>query len=309
MDIGVVIECITESWRAYQPWIHHRAALAERGIRLHLFEGGGDAFRRPWDAMLLHVWQDWKNKQLFNPYRIMPIMEQYAIYRARFPDTVQIVLNHTDMARRPFATPYWRPGDPVLYHTPAYDRGELHPFPAESIWPYEHVWGSSCFASDEPPRYAAGFVGTASGLPGYRERVAAATAEVGIGVCTAERPMDEDEYARCMAQCRIVVCPQGWGEQSLRHWDAWLSGKPMLTDRPCDSVEMIPGLRLREGVHYLVFDEPGEIPDIVRRWTHPSRRDELDAIANNGRAAARSYDALDNMVRFFRSAVPQRGAG
>jgi hypothetical protein len=80
----------------------------------------------------------------------------------------------------------------------------------------------------------------------------------------------------------------------------------MLTDRPGDSVELIPGMRLREGVHYLVFDEPEEIPDIVRRWMHPSRRDELDAIAQNGREAARSYDALDNIVRFFRHAVPQR---
>jgi hypothetical protein len=306
VDIGVVIEGINEGAMKREPWMHHRQALGARGIHLHLHEGGGEAFRRPFDAMLLHVWQDWKNPRLFDPRKILPIMESYAAYRAEYPDTVQIVVNHTDMARRPFATPYWRPGDPVLYRTPAYDRGELRPFPPASIWPYEKVWGSAHFASEEPPAYQAGFVGTASGPKGYRERVAKATARVGIGLCGPERPLGEGEYARLMASCRIIVCPQGWGEQSLRHWDTWLSGKPMLTDRAADSVELVPGLRLREGVHYLVYDEPEEIPGLVERWTHPSRRDELAEIARNGRDAARSYDALDNMVRFFHAAVPRR---
>ena len=308
MDIGVVIEGIDDPSLRQQPWIHHRQALAERGIRLHLFEGGGEAFRRPFDAMLLHVWQDWKNPRRFDATRILPIMEQYAVYRAEYPGTVQIVLNHTDMGRRPFATPYWRPGDPVLYRTPAYDRRELYPVPPESIWPYEHVWGTPCFASDRPPTWAAGFVGTNSGPKGYRERVARETARVGIGMCGPQRPLSEEKYARRMAACRIIVCPQGWGEQSLRHWDTWLSGKPMLTDRHADSIELIPGMRLRDGVHYLVFDEPEQIPGLVEHWMHPSRRDQLDLIARNGRDAARSYDSLENIVRFFHRAVPRRTA-
>ena len=104
-----------------------------------------------------------------------------------------------------------------------------------------------------------------------------------------------------MARCQILVCPRGWGENSRRHWDAWLSGKPVLTDRDCDSVEMIPGTRLRAGEHYLVFEDPDDIPDIVSDWTRPSRRDDLAEIAENGRRAAQSYDALDCIAQFFQS--------
>jgi len=96
-----------------------------------------------------------------------------------------------------------------------------------------------------------------------------------------------------------VVCPRGWGEQSKRHWDAWLSGKPILTDRDCDSVEMIPGVELREGVHYLVFDEPEQIPEIVNYWTDPKRRDALATIGENGRKAAQSYDPFGRILAFF----------
>ena len=214
-------------------------------------------------------------------------------------DTVQIILNHTDMARRPYATPYWRPGDPILYRTPAYQRSELYPFPPQSILPYEKIWGSACFVSDTPPTYKAGFIGTHSGPHGYRARVAQETAKVGVGVCQAERPYLKDEYNRLMAACQIIVCPRGWGEQSRRHWDAWLSGKPVLTDRDCDAVEMIPGVRLQEGVHYLVFDDPEQIPDIVAEWTQASRRDALAHIAENGRRAALSYDGCTRIIQFF----------
>jgi hypothetical protein len=62
---------------------------------------------------------------------------------------------------------------------------------------------------------------------------------------------------------------------------------------------MIPGLRLREGVHYLVFDDPKEIPDIVSDWTWRSRLDDLTQIAENGRRAASSYDALGRIATFF----------
>jgi hypothetical protein len=65
----------------------------------------------------------------FDARRILSVLEHYATYRSRYPQTIQIALNHTDMARRPYATPYWREGDRVLYRTPAYDRTELAPFP------------------------------------------------------------------------------------------------------------------------------------------------------------------------------------
>jgi hypothetical protein len=67
-------------------------------------------------------------------------------------------------------------------------------------------------------------------------------------------------------------------------------------------------MRLRDGVHYLVFDEPEQIPGLVEHWMHPSRRDQLDLIARNGRDAARSYDSLENIARFFQHAVPRRTA-
>jgi hypothetical protein len=301
MDIGLITEGIDESQIAATPWMHHRNALADRGIRIHHYQSGDmSGFRRGFDAMLLHLWQDWENRR-FNQYRILPILEHYGVYRSRYPQTVQIALNHTDMARRPYATLYWRDGDPVLYRTPAYDRSELAPFPPEKIWAYEKVWGESCFVSAVAPVHQAGFVGTQSGPAGYRGRVAAATARVGIGLCGPERPVTIPQYNAMMASCRIIVCPRGWGENSSRHWDTWKSGKPMLTDRECDSVEMIPGLRLRAGEHYLVFDDPDEIPDIVSDWTRPSRAADLEEIAEKGRQAALSYDALDRIARFFQS--------
>lgn len=307
MDIGVIIEGIDESQVAAQPWIFHRDALADRGIRIYLYRGGDtEGFRRGFDAMLLHVWQDWENRGRFDPQRILPILEQYAAYRSRYPQTIQIVLNHTDMARRPYATPYWRSGDPILYRTPAYDRHELAPFPPETIWAYEKVWGESCFASAAAPAHKAGFIGTTSGPAGYRQRVAAATARVGIGLCHPKKPLKGPKYNAMLAKCRIIVCPRGWGENSGRHWDTWKSGKPMLTDRECDSVEMIPGLRLRAGEHYLVFDDPADIPDIVSDWTRPSRAADLEQIAQAGRQAALSYDALDRITRFFRSTAQRR---
>ena len=301
VDIGVITDGVEERQVAVQPWIYHRDTLLRSGIRIHLYRGGEGGFSRGFDAMLLHVWQDWANRRLFHPERILPILEQYATYRSHYPQTVQIVLNHTDMARRPYATPYWRDGDPVLYRTPAYDRAELAPFAPETIWAYEKVWGANCFLSDSAPVHQAGFIGTDTGPKGYRQRVAAATARIGIGICAPQQSFPKAQYDAVMGSCKIVVCPRGWGENSSRHWDAWLSGKPVLTDRECDSVEMIPGIRLLEGQHYLVFDDPDQIPDIVSDWTRPSRSADLAAIAENGRRAALSYDAVDRITRFFRS--------
>src|SRR5262245_8380334 len=138
--------------------------------------------------MMVHAWLDWNNPRRFDRTRIMPLLARYATYRARYPETIQIVLNHVDMGRPPYATPYWRPGDPVLYKTPVYDRRELAPFPPETIWAYEKVWGEACFTATESPDYLAGFIGTPSGPRGYRQRVAAATAQVGIGVARSSGP-------------------------------------------------------------------------------------------------------------------------
>ena len=299
MHVGVLTEGIDPDEIETQPWVYHREALAADGIRIEVLPADEDAFARRFDVMMLHVWQDWDNPHRFVAHRIVPIMQHYAVYRAKFPETVQIILNHVDMAHPPFATAYWRLGDPVLYKTPAYDRSKLAPFPPDTIWAYERVWNASRIGSSDRPKYQAGFIGTASGPRGYRQRVAAATARVGIGVCKARPRYTRPKHDALMAQCRIMVCPRGWGEHSGRHWDAWMSGKPVLTDRACAAAEMIPGQRLRAGEHYLVFDEPEEIPDLVSDWCRPSRADDLAAIAERGRQAAQAYDALACMREFF----------
>jgi hypothetical protein len=299
MHVGVLTEGIDQEEIDTQPWVYHHKALAAEGIRVEVLPADSAAFARRFDVMMLHVWQDWDNSKRFDASRIVPIMERYAVYRAQFPDTVQVILNHVDMASPPYATAYWRAGDPVLYKTPAYDRGRLAPFPPETIWAFERIWNWSRIESSDRPKYQAGFIGTRSGPPGYRQRVAAATARVGIGVCTATPPYTRRKHDALMGQCRIMVCPRGWGEHSGRHWDAWMSGKPVLTDRACDGTEMIPGQRLRAGEHYLVFDDPAEIPDLVSDWCRPSRADDLAAIAARGRAAALAYDGLACMRGFF----------
>jgi hypothetical protein len=279
------------------PWSYFSAELAEQGIIISRFNSLDEAWR-PFDAMMLLVWIDWRSPHHFKKWEIMPVMEQYSAYRAAFPQTRQIVLNHVDMARRPSALAYWRLGDPILFRTPAYDRSELHPYPAEDIYPFERIWGDACFPN-LPCEYAAGFVGSPSGPKGYREKVARQTAKVGIGRCSS-KPIRRQKHDELMGRCRIVVCPQGWGEQSSRHWDAWKSGKPVLTDAACDSVEMIPGVRLQRGVHYLVYDDPAEIPDLVSDWTRPGRRHDLEQIASAGRQAALSYDGKASMLKFFK---------
>jgi len=299
MHVGVLTEGIDPDEIETQPWVYHREALAADGIRIEVLPADENAFARRFDVMMLHVWQDWDNPHRFVAHRIVPIMQHYAVYRAKFPETVQIILNHVDMAHPPCATAYWRLGDPVLYKTPAYDRSKLAPFPPDTIWAYERVWNASRIGSSDRPKYQAGFIGTASGPRGYRQRVAAATARVGIGVCKARPRYTRPKHDALMAQCRIMVCPRGWGEHSGRHWDAWMSGKPVLTDRACAAAEMIPGQRLRAGEHYLVFDEPEEIPDLVSDWCRPSRADDLAAIAERGRQAAQAYDALACMREFF----------
>lgn len=307
MEVAVVIEGIDRHRLKLQPWILYREKLAERGIRIRTFDGAADWLDTRFDAMMLYVWLDWNNSDLFDARSIMPLMQRYATYRARFPETVQIVVNHTDMSRHPYAVPYWRPGDPVLYRTPAYDRGELAPFPADDIWAYEHVWGRASFRSTLPPVHAAGFIGRPTGPAAYRESVARNTAKVGIGICRKQR-VSYPDYAAAMASCRIIVCPRGWGEQSERHWDAWRSGKPVLTDQHCNAVELVPGVRLRPNEHYLVYDDPEMIPDVVSQWTRPSRLDDLAELADKGRRAAESYDAFSRILGFFERVSTMRGA-
>lgn len=300
MDIAVVIEGIDQTRLKYQPWFRYKEELLEYDIRIRTFNEDDDWLNASFDAMMLYVWLDWNNCDKFDQRRIMPLMEKYATYRARFPATIQIVVNHTDMCRYPYAVSYWRPGDPILFRTPAYDRSELAPFPPKDIWAYEHVWGRAAFRSDEKPIYDAGFIGRPSGPTAYRESVARNTARVGIGICE-RKGISYREYAAAMSKCGIIVCPRGWGEQSGRHWDAWRSGKPVLTDQFCNSVELVPGMRLEPDKHYLVYDHPAMIPDIVSQWTQPSRLDDLAEIAENGFRAAQGYDAFSRILGFFQS--------
>jgi hypothetical protein len=308
MEIAYVVQAHPDSELIKSvPWNYFAKELAQHDVFVSRFNSIDEAWR-PFDAMILLVWLDWRHRGYFKVEQILPVMEKYSIYRATFPATIQIVVNHVDMARRATAIPYWRLGDPILFKTPAYDRTELAPFPAQDIFPYEVVCGSACFR-DLPCQYAAGFIGTPSGPRGYRERVARETAKVGLGRCLT-RKLRKSKYEDLMGRCRIIVCPQGWGEQSYRHWDAWKSGKPVLTDAACDSVEMIPGIRLQRGVHYLVYDDPAEIPDIVSDWTRRGRRDDLDQVARNGQQAALSYDGCAWMLKFFErlKCLPSRGA-
>jgi hypothetical protein len=298
MNVAFVVEEHSDEHRvSTAPWIFYRERLDEAGIAIQVFDDLRKAWR-PFDAMILMVWLDWDNPYRFKPERIIPVMEKYSAYRAAFPETTQIVLNHTDMGRHAYAAPYWRRGDPILFRTPAYDRSELAPFPADQIFAFEYIRGEVLPPS--PIKYAAGFVGTATGPAGYRDRVAAETAKVGLGRCLPAM-LPKAEYAAMLASCRVIVCPRGWGENSVRHWDAWRSGKVVLTDRECDSVEMIPGVRLRDKVHYLVYDDPSEIPYLVSDWSRPGRRDDLEEIAANGRNAALGYDAYQRMLDFFGS--------
>ncbi|GJL83888.1 MAG: hypothetical protein DHS20C01_35220 [marine bacterium B5-7] len=301
MRIAVPTQCISDDDLGSRPWIKFRGELASHGIFIETYKDAMQAFEQEYDAMMLDIWLDWENGEHFRAEKILPIMGRYAEYRSKYPHTRQIILNHTDMSCLPYATPYWRYGDPVLFRTPAYDRRLLSPFPPQHIWSFEKVWGSARFMNHDSGNlsYPAGFAGTSSGPDGYRQAVANATACVGVGLCSDRAPLAHEQYRQLIQQCEILVCPRGWGEQSERHWDAWLSGKPVLTDRDCASVEMIPGIHLREGVHYLVYDDPEDIPDIVSEWTRPSRRSELARIATNGYHAARSYDPFVNILKFF----------
>jgi len=298
LEIAFVVDAFEDrSAVDRSPWYYYANQLRQSSeISVQLFRGLTNAWR-PFDAMILMVWLDWANPEKFDTPKVMQVLERYSAYRATFPGTLQIALNHIDYTTKPYALPYWRRGDPILCRTPPYDHSLLAPFPPIDIFPYEFVWGSPSFECDDIAHHA-GFIGSRSGFGGYRERVASETSKVGIGYCVTDR-LSYGEYAAMMSKCRIIVCPQGWGGGSLRHWDAWKSNKPVLTDRNCSLLEMIPGETLQERVHYLVYDDPSEIPDIVSDWTKLSRRADLEAIAARGRAAALSYDACAQMNTFF----------
>jgi hypothetical protein len=313
MEIAVVAAGMAEDQFNAQPWIYGKAALSAAGINVHVFRGRDtrEAFQRSFDAMLLYLWQDWMNRGRYDPLLIMPQIERQAAYRFRFPDTIHIIVNHVDDSRHNYCLPYWREGDPLLWRTPPYDRTELQPLPGDQIWAYEKVWTLPGFPA-APPKYAAGFIGTPTGPAGYRKRVARETAKVGIGICRDSRflrwrrTVPYPLFNYLMARCRIIVCPRGWGPQSSRAWNAWISGKPVLLDRYSATCELIPGVKLEPGVHFLAFDDPAEIPDIVNEWTKPGRANELARIGENGRQAAASYDAVARIKAFFLATVPQR---
>lgn len=295
--VAAVSEGFDPAYGSRVPWLHHRKELARHGIDIEV-HASPDGMDGAHDAMIPMVWLDFENPRRFDARRTMRFLERYSAYRARFPEVLQIVCNHIDMCRRPYALPYWRRGDPILCRTPPYDRSELDPFPASDIVPYEMVLGSERLRGEGPPTRLAGFVGTPTGPRGYRMRVAIETAKVGIGLCHP-RPLAPEKYGRLLSECAILVCPRGWGEQSERHWDAWRAGKLVLTDTDCAAVEMIPGVRLEHEEHYLVYKDPAEIPDIVSEWSRPSRREDAERIARAGREAALSYDALSAMRAFF----------
>ena len=93
MEIAVVTEGIKPGRFQLQPWFRYSDRLEADGITLQTFEASDPAaFRQPFDAMMLYAWQDWKNRLRFDPYRILPVMEKMAAYRAEFPQTVQIRL-------------------------------------------------------------------------------------------------------------------------------------------------------------------------------------------------------------------------
>ena len=314
MNVAVLTAGIGADRLPRQPWMQCRETLAAHDVQLHVYDRRtmADAFKRPFDAMLLHVWQDWLNPTRFDAALVMPILEGQIAYRDRFPATRQIAHHHADENRHPLCLLTWQPDDWVLYRTPPYDRESLRPLRSDRIWAYEQVWGAPRFVSHARPRWAAGFIGTPTGPRGYRTRVARATRAVGLGICAGgggrrwRRPIPSRLYDAALARCRILVCPRGWGPQSTRHWDAWRSGKPVLTDRACAATEMIPGIRLEPDIHYLVYDEPEEIPDIVADWTRPSRSDDLEALAARGRDAALSYDPCARILAFFEQV--RRGA-
>ena len=192
-------------------------------------------------------------------------------------------------------------GDPILYKIPPYDRRQVLPFPKEDIWPWElayhDTYGRKAFTTGKEDISVA-FVGTPSGPEHYREKVAEFTSRVGIGICNSTR-VPQGQFDEIMSRAKIIVCPRGWGESSSRHWDSWRSGKVVLTDQDCNAVEMIPGVQLNAGEHYLVYNDPAEIPDIVSDWTKPSNADALAHIANQGRLAVNEFNGEDWIAQFF----------
>ncbi|MDA9981422.1 glycosyltransferase [Gammaproteobacteria bacterium] len=316
MDVAVITSRISARHIALSPWNYYREQLSKEGIRIKLFEDNLDGFYERHDVIMLHLSFNWFHDVNFPSDVVMPIFNHLSAYRHEHPECIHIVLHHWDMIDVPFSVPLWRDGDPILMRTPFYDRSAHYPFPPGDIWSYEKTWGKNRFSHGVTAQFGCGFIGRRSfKQPGnllvdghlspnphanWRDRVAKETSKVGIGICSDEKTCSQKEHDEIMSKCRMIVCPRGWGPQSQRHWDAWYSGKPVLTDRFCDCVEMVPGMKLKDGEHYLVFDTPEDIPDIVADWTRPSRADELKQIAENGRSAALSYDGIGRILEFFR---------
>jgi hypothetical protein len=304
MILTVLIHNHDKWYSETAPWVLYKDQMASFGVdvSVHRSQEHG-LLDREHEALLLHLWTDWWNFQRFQAQATMELMCQLAKYRARFPKTKIYACADHDDARCNYILPFWRETDTVLYRIPPYDRSLL--FPYKDVWAWEygygHCYGRKAFVG--PVTCDAAFVGSpsgpqgGSGFPGYRETVAAFTAKVGYGYCGPRKPIAE--YDQIMSGARIIVCPRGWGQSSSRHWDAWRSGKPVLTDRDCSLHEMIPGQVLEPGKHFLVFDNPFQIPDLVSDWSKPSRKDDLDAIAAAGREAVEAFDCVGRLRSLF----------
>ena len=182
-DVAVVVVNVDPSQVGSSPWVRYREELKREGISIQVFDDYKHAFCHDHDAIMLHLVFNWNQTKFFNPAEIMPLLAALSTYRSEHPDCQHVLLYAWERPS-PFAFPYWRAGDPILYRTPLYDRSELYPFPASEVWSYEKIWGSACYQTDSPPKYASGFIGSRTRRE-WRDRVARETARTGIGICTA----------------------------------------------------------------------------------------------------------------------------
>lgn len=299
MQLSVLIHNHDKWYSELAPWVLYKDQLGFPVTTYRSYEA--DFFEREHEAILLHLWTDWLNNRRFNTIETMELMCKLTTYRARYPKTKIYLCSDHDNANRNFALPYWRETDRVLYRIPPYDRSKL--FPYKDVWAWEYAY-NKCYGrpvfEDGPVQFQAAFVGSPSGPPGYRQLVALFTARVGFGFCN-ENMMAQEEYDKVISGARIVVCPRGWGQSSSRHWDAWRSKKPVLTDVECADFELVPGQVLVPGKHFLTFNKPDEIPDIVSDWAR--RPDDLREITEAAYKVISEFDCVARLRALFSEVV------
>lgn len=271
------------------PWLRYSKQLNIKHCKIdHKITDLDEIFSKACD--LLIIYHDINSRNLDH----YEFMSNIAEYRARF-NVKCVIVNHFDNCRIPNIVPYWRENDIVLFRTPPYNRLELYPYQQKKIFAWEYLYGSPRFSNDNII-HKAGFIGSDVGPDGYRKNIANVVKKVGIGICDDCSMMGPD-YNKLLSQCRIIVCPEGNGPQSSRHWDVWLSKKVVLTDRNSSSVELVPGVKLLPDVHYLVYDDVDNISDIVNELSKDS--DKLDVIAMNGYSAVSTCDQLSRLRSLF----------